>query len=181
MPLKRWFIVIFGLICAVGSWSAVSPATAQSAIKLSVVAGFDGLFRADRWVPVMVMVSNNGPDLSGELRVTSSGTGGLAAGAFSTPIDLPNGSNKRIFLYLNAGFAAQQIKVELANSTGILADDTQPLHALTQSDLLIGVVTESPRGTLDLQSLRTGIGDSRQVNWQIENIPDNPEALRALD
>jgi hypothetical protein len=32
-----------------------------------------------------------------------------------------------------------------------------------------------------LQGVRTGTGDTHQINWRVDNIPDNSDALRAID
>src|SRR5207253_761581 len=41
--------------------------------------------------------------------------------------------------------------------------------------------TESPRGTIDLKSVRLGIGDVFQANWRLDNIPHTTDGLRGLD
>src|SRR5258708_33382901 len=174
-------VVIFLLLVGLTAQRIVTARSVQNAIQIKVDPGYNGYFRADHWTPLLINVSNGGPDVSGDLRVTSSDTSDLAAGAFSTHIDLPNGASKQLFLYINLGFTAQQVKVELATSSGILATETQPLKSVASSDLLFCVITESPRGTVDLQSVHSGLGDSHQVNWRVENVPDNAEAMRALD
>ena len=148
---------------------------------INLEAGFEGYFRSDRWVPLLVSVSNDGPDISGELRVTSNGTFGLTDNAYKTPIELPTGSSKQIFLYVNLESGAQHVKVELANDAGIITDVTRPVRGIMGADLLYAVITESPRGTIDLKNVRSGIGEPFQVTWRLDNIPRSVDGLRALD
>jgi hypothetical protein len=151
----------------------------QIAIKLE--AGFEGLFRSEKWVPLLITIGNSGPDVSGELRVTASGTAGLTASAYKTTIDLPTNSSKQVFLYITLEYIAQNVKVELANDSGIITDVTRPVKPIAPYDVLFALITESPRGTIDLKSVHIGAGDSQQVNWRLENIPRNVEGLSALD
>jgi hypothetical protein len=151
----------------------------QIAIKLE--AGFDGMFRSEKWVPLLITIGNSGPDISGELRVTASSTTGLTASAYKTTIDLPTNSSKQVFLYITLEYIAQNVKVELANDSGIITDVTRPVKPIAPYDVLYALITESPRGTIDLKSVRIGAGDSQQVNWRLENIPRNVEGLSALD
>jgi hypothetical protein len=150
-------------------------------IVLKLEAGYEGYFRPEQWVPLLINVSNNGPDISGELRVTSSNTSALSAGAYSTPIELPMNSSKQVFLYITLGYGAGDVKVELANRDGIIADDTKPVKAASQSDLITAVITESPRGAIDLRNVNPGTGEGHQINWRVDNIPPLAPALRALD
>ncbi len=170
--------ILLLLVSAVPS-SAHAGQTNPVVIKLE--AGFEGYFRPDRWVPLLVSVSNDGPDISGELRVTSNGTFGLTDNAYKTSIELPTGSSKQIFLYVNLESGAQHVKVELANDAGIITDVTRPVRGIMGADLLYAVITESPRGTIDLKNVRSGIGEPFQVTWRLDNIPRSVDGLRALD
>ncbi|MEP7289572.1 MAG: hypothetical protein ABI947_27805 [Chloroflexota bacterium] len=173
--------ITFGLLL-VSTVHRANAHTAQNAqVKLNVEAGYDGYYRSDRWLPLLVTVSNSGPDIVGELRVTASGTPGLSAGSYTTSVEFPNGSNKELFLYITLAYGTTQVKVELANDSGIIADETRPLKTLFPSDLLYAMITESPAGNVDLQSVRTGMGDVHQINWRIDNLPPNANALQSLD
>jgi hypothetical protein len=175
------FIVIVLLISSLLLFPHAAHAAQTGVIALRVEAGFDGYYRGDRWLPLLISVSNNGPDIVGELRVTADTTSGLSASSYQTSIELPTNSSKQIFLYITLNYGASQVKVELANQSGILADDTRPLKPVGAADLLYAVITESPRGTIDLNSVRSGMGEAYQANWRIDNVPRNADGLRALD
>jgi hypothetical protein len=122
-------------------------------------------------MPVLVTVSNTGPDITGELRITSSNTAGLSANAYIVKVELPTQSSKQVFLYITLQDYAQQVQVELVNENGIIASDVRDVRPSRPADLLFAVITESPRGVIDLKSLRTGIGTAHQANWRLENLP----------
>ncbi len=175
----RLIVMLSLVVCLAPAFAA--HAAQNNNVVLKLEAGFEGYFRSNQWVPLLIKVSNNGPDISGELRVTSSGNSGLTAGQYSTPIDLPMNSSKEVFLYITLGYGAGAVRVELASPDGIIADDTQNVKAAGPSDVLFAVITESPLGAIDLKSVRTGTGDSHQINWRADNIPPSAPALRALD
>jgi hypothetical protein len=85
-------------------------------------------------------------------------------------------------LYIASSYAGSEIHVELVTANGsIVADDVSQVRLLAQEDLLYVVMTESPRGTVDLKNVRTGVGNVQQVNWLIENLPENPTALSSIN
>ncbi len=175
-------ILILSIMLLIPNAQPVVRAAQTSPIVLKLEAGFESYFREDRWVPLLISVSNNGPDVSGELRVTATGTTGLGATEYRTAsIDFPTNSSKQVFLYITLKYIAQQVKIELANDSGIIADSTQQLRPIRNFDLLYAVVTESPRGTIDLKSVKIGAGDSFQATWRVDNIPRMADGLRSLD
>lgn len=162
-------------------WPRLTHASQNGAISLTLEAGYDGFYRSGQWLPVAVNLSNSGPDLSGELRVLSSDGLTTSPSAYATPIELPLGSAKRVFIYIPLSDVAQQVRVELVTSDQIVASGVDDVRPARESDMLFAVITESPRGTIDLTNIRSGIGSAFQTNWQLEDVPELGEALRGLD
>ena len=52
-----------------------APAQQANGPTLSVQAGYDGFYQDGAWLPLRIEVSNNGPDISGELRAFEQRTG----------------------------------------------------------------------------------------------------------
>lgn len=158
-----------------------APFRQSSAIHLTVDVGYQGRFRDRQWVPLRVTVSNDGPDISGELRVKPNGTFNLTSNTYTAPIDLPTHANKQLFLYAILDVYTQNVQVDLTTSDGIqLQTTTMPVSHAIDSDLLYAVVTESPVGSVDLSSAHSN-GTAFQADWQIENIPSLAQALAGLD
>jgi hypothetical protein len=160
------------------------PAEAQSGgLSLTARAGFDGVYRTYNWVPVQVTAANSGPAVSGELRVTlgSAASGDLIT--FSSPIDLPTQSNKRVTLYVYPPRFTTQMTVELVDDNGrsLLTQPTNRLTQLGLDGLLYGVVTATP-GDLDfLQNVTEGRPEAAVAYLSLDELPDLPAALMALD
>ena len=169
-------ILLLSVLIPHAAWAAQS-----NSIALKVDAGFGGYFRGSQWTPLLISVSNTGPDFDGVLQVTSSGTGGLVASDYHAAIQLPTNSSKQVFLYVTLLDSANSVTVELANDAGITAKVSQDIKNTLPSDLLYGVITKSPRGTIDLVNVHSGAGNSHQVNWQVQNIPGMAAAMQSLD
>src|SRR5258708_32811533 len=74
------FLLFFGL----NAQRTVAARIAQNAIQIKVDPGYNGYFRADHWTPLLGNVSNGGPGVGWELRVTSSDTKDPPAGGTSS-------------------------------------------------------------------------------------------------
>ena len=159
------------------------PRQGSGPLQLTLLeAGYGRRFREDRWVPLRVSVSNDGPDVRGSLRVRSETNAGLNATTYSTPLDLPRQSRKQVFLYVSMQSYARQVMVELIAETGeVLASASSQLVPAREGDLLAAVVTDAPGGSVDLTGIDLAGGSSYQANWSVENIPPLADALLGLD
>lgn len=172
--------VVFGTLAALNFPITHVRALQNSQIKLSLEAGYDSYYRTGEWLPLLIKVSNSGPDISGELRVTAGTTNGLAANAYASSIELPTQSNKQIFLNIQLMNAANQVQVELVDGSGVIATTTSNVRPAQPSDLIFAVVTDSPRGTIDLSTAKASNSDTYQANWRIDNIPTTAQGLEGL-
>lgn len=163
--------------------SAPFEALAQtpSGVALSVEVGYEGYFRSGQWTPLRVTASNNGADIFGTLRVTASDAVNQPTDAYAITLELPRQSSKQLFVYIPLSAQAQQVRLELVTAERIVAMITRDVRPARSNDTLFAVITESPRGGVDLRNFRSGSGDVYQANWRVENVPRLAEALRGLD
>lgn len=158
------------------------PAQQDTALTLSVSAGYDGLFRENLWFPLLVQVSNDGEDVSGRLVVRPERSGSAFTNTFSTPVEMPSGSRKNVFLYVTARSFASEVRVEFINDAGVtVAEQSAPLRNVLYQDQLHVVLTQATVGSADLTGIRSGSYNAFQANWRIDNIPDRVAALEAID
>src|SRR5260370_27309031 len=88
ISLRIFCLVIAVLLLSINLLGRYRPAAAQSnAVTLKFEPGFGGYYRADRWMPLLVNVSNSGPDVSGELHVTAGATASPSPRALATNVD----------------------------------------------------------------------------------------------
>ncbi len=163
-----------GLLLSLGF---TPPLQSSSMVQLSVEVGFDGYYRDTAWAPVFVNVSNDGPDITGELRVRTPMRGVV----FTTSIELPTQSRKQIVLYIALDSTEQGVQVELTHNNVAVTQVGSGVRLVQQPDVLYGVVTDSTSGSVNLDRVRPFIGDAYQANLGVEQLPAQAEALRALD
>ncbi len=154
----------------------------QAALTLDVSAGYSGFYRRGQWTPVRLNVSNAGAGLDGYARVRLGELGGLEETTYRTPLSLPRGARKQVFLYISLENFVQHIQVEIVNDSGhIVAQHDVSLRMAGAGDALYAVVTASAYGAVDLAARDVGNGVARQVNWRVEDMPALSDALMGLD
>ncbi|MBN1201831.1 MAG: hypothetical protein JXJ20_08250 [Anaerolineae bacterium] len=180
---RRLISIILLLALTVPGLVAFAPARQGSSdIDLAISAGLNGYFRKGSWVAVRVTVSNAGDNLDGEIRVRTGRLSGLAETTYRTPLDLPGGARKQVFLYISLESYSQKLQVELVNEHAYVVKRAETtLQMVSASDSLYAVISESPYGTVDLAAVDPGIGQGYLVTWRIEDIPPLAEALVGLD
>lgn len=177
MYLKRLFWALCLLLLII-------PAAAQenNTVQIRIDAGYDHYFRENYWIPLRIQVSNSGADISGKLIVRPETSGRVVSNAYSTPIDLPSGSEKTVFLYIQARRSNTQPVVELIDAEGVrIAQQSIGLSAAGIQDRLHVIVTDDTAAGVILNKVRSAGHESLQVNWTVGNIPDYGTALAALD
>lgn len=177
---------IIGLLVGLALLAGGGRAPAQDVIPLltlAVSAGYEGLFRENVWFPLLVRASNDGDDFSGRLVVRPETSGSAFTNAFSAPLDLPSGSRKAVFLYVTARSFATQVRVELLDdaSGAVVAAQPASLRAVLPQDQLHVVLSGASAGAVDLTPVRAGGYGAFQANWTLDNLPDEPAALDAVD
>lgn len=180
--VKRWRL--FGLLALVLALAAFGPPlqTSRTVPSLALDAGYDGNFRENQWLPILIRASNDGPAVEGRLVVRPERSNNAVSNTYSLPISLPTGSRKAVFLYITARSFATQIVVELIDEQGVVvAAESANVRALQPRDQLAVVVSQSPSGTVDLTGIHDGGYSGFQANWLIDNIPERAAALAAID
>lgn len=120
------------------------PVQAQSddPVELQVSAAYRGFFRPNMWLPLQIHVRNDGINIRGRISVRPETTGRNVATAYSTPIELPTGSEKNIYLYIQAKEGADRVVVELMTEDGVrVAEQAVNLIPIHAQDSLYVVVS----------------------------------------
>lgn len=179
MRAWRWLLaMLIGMLLVAGV-----PARAQQTdITLDVSAGFDGRFRENRWMPIQIVVVNDGPDVSGRLVIRPETSGNGIANAYSVPIELPAGARKTVFLYVVSRSFTTELRVELLNVRDeVLAAQPATVRSILPQDQLYVVLSESSVGVVDMTGARTGSADAFQTNWGPTDLPDRVEGLTPVN
>jgi len=177
------FVVLIAvMLLAAPTVQALAPARQPPEITLSVVAGYGGAYRQGQWVPLRLRVANAGGDFAGEIRVRAGQSGGLENTTYLTPLDLPQGARKQLFVYASLQDYAGRIQVEIVDGAGgVVRRESVQARMVGASDVLFAVLTESPRGALDLTARPPGPASAYQTQWLPDQVPPRAEALAGLD
>lgn len=179
MQLRRLFILLFIFILLI-----LAPAQAQGnePVVLKVTAAFGGFYRPEFWMPLQVQVRNEGVSLRGQISVRPETTGREVETAYSTPIELPTGSEKTVFLYIQVNAGADRILVEFITDDGVrVAEQPVGLSSIYQQDALHVVVSNSSANNINLNDVSAANFHAHQARWQIDNLPPAYQALMALN
>ncbi len=165
-----------------GGVAAQSPTPADAERMLPEMrAGFDGLAKAGRWLPVRVTVANDGPSFEGDVRLVTATPGGGPSVAYGRAVDLPTRSRKLVQLLGPAPSSARDLRVELTANGREIAARQVSVRLLGASDFLVGMLTDDDVPPAGLSSLRRGGGPVSLARLAPADLPADPIALQALD
>jgi hypothetical protein len=152
-------------------------------VNLAATAGFDGIYKGEFWIPVQVIVGNNGSPIEGQIQVvTDSGTGSAEV-VNSSLVSLPTQSNKRLTFYVYARNIFSNLTVELLDNQGrtIRTVETNRVDRLAADDLLYGVVSNEPAELDFLDNIKGGRADAKVAFLTTSDLPAAPAVWNALD
>jgi hypothetical protein len=168
-------------------------ARAQGELTVNVVAGFDGFYRAGKWCPVIVSVSNqpkNGQpgdrslDFRGSIEVESRPEDEDAPPMlYRRDILVPAFSTQRFFLYAKFPETAPPIKpaMTLRNEDGKkLNDYPLDLNVVGNDKILVLTVGDS-LGTLAVPILRGDLDITTRAKIPYRSLPDSWMGFDAVD
>lgn len=154
----------------------------QDPVSLLVEAGYDSYYRLDYWLPIRVQVRNDGAAITGRISVRPESSGRAVSSAYSSPIELPTGSEKTVFLYIQAEAQAPSILVELIDHEGVRVAETRVgLISIDPHDSLHMTVSGTAASSIPLNTLAAGGYTARTGRWELSNFPLDVAALLAVD
>lgn len=177
----RWLLLA---LCGFGL-AIMTPVEAQSAqdiVAMTVEAGYDNRYRPTHWVPLRVRVRNDGDGFNGRLTVRPETSGRVVSNSYSTPIDLPNGSEKVAYLYVHVQTTPARMTVELIDNEGVRVQQaTVALTALNPQDALYLVVSGTGARSIPLGEVAPAGFRAAQARLTPEALPPDAAALFPVD
>ena len=154
--------------------SAAGPITMNAKVLLQ------GHARVGSWMAIQVELSNSGPAVKGELRLSGGASGHTR---FSVPVDLPTTARQAYLLHAQPPSFGRSVTVELVSGdkTVASADVGYLVHDATQ--LVVGILAEKPEGIIRELSLGAGANGLAPavVSLGVADLPDRLEAWGTLD
>lgn len=160
--------------------SAAGLAVQTNGITMTVKAGFDGYYKDMMWIPVHVTLANDGPDVSGVIRIAAPRYDGSTVD-YDRAVELPSGSRKEAYIFVAVEGFVSKISVALVSGPDQLAQQSARVTQLSGSDLLYGVLASSPSAFNILTQVDPVNGQGRIAQLSIEDLPPASVAWRAMD
>ncbi|HET7677092.1 MAG TPA: hypothetical protein VFK38_04500 [Candidatus Limnocylindrales bacterium] len=162
-------------------WLAGAPAGHAAGITLEARVLAGGHVRVGAWTAVQVTVRNDGPAVTGELRLAG-GTQGRSS--YGTAVDLPTDSAKVYTLYGQPAVFRQRLEVALVSGGSTLATTQAAITAHDAYQPIIAVIAERPQALVpDLKAAATSTASAGPavVSLTPADLPARVEAWSAID
>lgn len=169
--------LFFGLLAVL---PLALPASAAGQLTMTARALLQGHARVGAWMAIEVQLTNDGPAISGELRMDA-GSGSTTR--FSMQVDLPTSSRQTYVLHAQAPAFTRSLKVDLVANGTSLASQTVAYLVHDAGQLVVGVLAEQPKGIvaeLNLPASPTGAA-AVVVPLSVTDLPDRVEGWATLD
>ena len=175
----RSYLQLCMIICVCALLPINHAQAQQSPVTLNVVAGFEGAYRVDEWFPIRVTISNSGPDLKGRIEWRFPGE---PRGVFGQDIDLPNGAQKQVTLYVTTTEYSRSGELSFVANNNELVKQSVRLESLASDQLLIGVVSSDPTLLNSLNGVTSGSLSAATVHhFDLATLPEQAQALNSLN
>ena len=182
-------VVILVSLTGISTLDSLSVAAQEAGPTMQVTVGFDGYCRHrddTGWCPIHVVLTNEGVDVEGELRVAiGSGSSQAKPNVYARPVLLSAHSRKAYFLYVPAtGFLPSRLAVELVATGGreeLLAVQRAPVLWLDEGSRLYGVASGDPSALNFLSDITPAGGKAAVAHLDLDRLPPDPLGWEGID
>lgn len=129
------------LLVALGP--TVVPATAADGLTMEARILLNGNARIGSWMAIEIHLVNDGPAVTGELRLAGGSQGQTR---FGTAVDLPTQSDKVYTLYAQPPAFGSELEIVLASGEQKVASTKAKFSIHDTTQLVVAVVAERPEG-----------------------------------
>ena len=172
-------LAALGLIAALLLPGATTVAAADG-LTMDAHTMLDGHARIGAWMAVSVHLKNDGPPISGELRLAGGSTG---SSRFSVVVDLPTQSDKTYVVYVQPPSFGRELTLDLVDGSTKIATTKVAYTIHDGSQLVVGVVAERPQDIVASIHLLPNQNQVAPVIIPLDptQLPERVEAWQALD
>jgi hypothetical protein len=169
------------LVALATSLVPVSAAAANGSVVLTAEPLMGRIVRPGAWTAIRVHLANDGPPITGELRVSGGQNGDSR---YASAVELPTGARQDHVVYAQPKWFGPRLVVTLVSGSSTLAEQPIDVTAVDPSTPIVAVVAERPEGVVG--DIRTGASpqfgeQARVVTLTPENLPPRVEAWSAID
>jgi hypothetical protein len=176
--VKIFLVLLFPLLAIFTTRVKADESTQP--VKMAVTPAYQGYFKYGEWLPVWVMLENNGPDLEANIQVKV--VRDIDQTIFEVPVSLPSGALKRIPVYVLPNNFTHELKIELTTADETLLAETATVHPQPNINYLIGVIANQSGALSLIPGINLPGGRLPVlVDVSLEDLPDRMEGLYSLD
>ena len=172
--VAAWVVAAAPLRALAPAAFAADPPTMTARVLLQ------GHARLGSWIAIEVHLKNNGPAITGELRLQGGTQGGTR---YSIAVELASPSDKTWVLHAQPPSFGQQLEVVLANGTNVILRQKVAVMIHDPGQLIVGVVADNSPGIVGSLSLPAVQNQQPAVvvPLTVEDLPSRIEAWSAVD
>ncbi|MDO8485063.1 MAG: hypothetical protein Q7S35_08980 [Candidatus Limnocylindrales bacterium] len=166
------------VLAALGPGAAPTAAVDGPTMEARIL--LNGNARIGSWMAVQVHLVNNGPAVSGELRLAGGSQGQTR---FGTAVDLPTQSDKTYVLYAQPPAFGSELEIVLASGEQKVASTKAKFSIHDTTQLVVAVVAERPEGIVGNLRLLPNQNQVAALVMSIapEDLPERVEGWNMLD
>ena len=174
----RVLAVLAIVMAALGS--AALPVAAAEGLTMEARILLNGHARIGSWMAIEVHLVNNGPAVSGELRLAGGSQGQTR---FSRPVELPTQSNKTEILYAQPKAFGSELEIVLASGEEVVASTKAKFSIHDTTQLVVAVVAEDPERIIGNLHLLPNQNQVAPLVMSVtpEDLPSRVEGWNMLD
>lgn len=173
--------IVATLVWAPGASAALSPAVnPPPGLTIEASSLLDGHARVGSWMAIDVHIKNDGPPLTGELRLTGGVQGRTR---FGTAIEAPTQSDQTHRLYVQPPGFGREMEVSLVSGSTTVATTKAQFTIHDASQMVVGIVAEQPGDIIGDLDLLPNVNNVKPVTvgLEVRDLPDRVEGWGALD
>ncbi|HNF34511.1 MAG TPA: hypothetical protein PLZ03_06905 [Anaerolineales bacterium] len=172
--------MIFAAILFTSWTSTTAAAQTQGEITIKAQSGLDNFCKNGTWLPVKVMVENNGKDV--DARVQASYKNDMNGNAvYGVDISLPATSRKEFFIYVFLDGTARNFNVSVLDGNKTLAKTALNIACINDQTLLFGLVTDDPSVFAGLNTISLSGVNAQSAQLKVEDLPDQAQGWEIMD
>jgi len=178
-------IIAITVILAAALAGPPALAVAQGGgLTLQLDVGFDGYCHSGDWCPAQAILSNEGADVEGELRVAvAEASSRTTSGVYARPVVLPAHSRKAYDILLPPADSMSRDRpvVQLVSRGKALASQEAAVAWLRDEDRLYGVASTSRSALNFLGDVAPAAGRAAVAHLDLAALPPDPLGWEGLD
>ena len=159
---------------------AALPAAAADSPSMEARVLLAGHARIGSWVAISIHLTNDGPPVTGELRLAGGSQGQTR---FGTPVDLPTQADKTYVIYAQPPTFGSELKVDLIDGAESIVSTKAKFTAHDASQLVVAVIAEHPERIIGSIDLPPNISQVAPLLLTLtpEDLPERVEAWTSID